>query len=145
MMAEYFANTADVYRILKLLPTHADMGDSCDGGKKDIAHSIKRLARMIGVDVLQITEDEMKVWGDAAQYIAQQQKKMLAQQIKKFFSEHDCKRKIIGAGVGRFLVKELARELNVEYVDFIDLVSTKFMNTDEHAADCAPAVSLALR
>lgn len=144
MMAEYFANTADVYRILNLLPEHADLGETCDGGEKDRVASIKRLARMIGIDILYINKDEVLTWQVAAQYVAEQQKYMLAQQVQRFFNEYACTQKIVAAGVGRFLVKQLAQQLKVEYVDFSDLVLGKMIRADQHAADCAPAVSLAI-
>lgn len=144
MMAEYFSNTADVYRILNLLPAHADLGETCDGSGKDINASVKRLARMIGVDVHANNPEDNQVWQAAAMHIAQQQKQMLARQVQKFFTEYGCEKKIVGAGVGRYLVKELALELAVEYVDFSDLVVGNKISVGAHAADCAPAVSLAM-
>jgi probable H4MPT-linked C1 transfer pathway protein len=144
MMAEYFANTADVYRILNVLPAHADLGETCDGREKNVVASIKRLARMIGIDIESLTQEEILIWQTAAQYIAEQQKQMLRQQVQRFFYQHGCAKKIIGAGVGRFLVKELAHQLNVEYIDFSELLLGQLAHYDTHAADCAPAVSLAI-
>jgi len=50
VMAELFATTADVYRVLGILPEDADQHDAADGGKKTRAASIARMARMIGLD-----------------------------------------------------------------------------------------------
>lgn len=144
MMAEYFANTADVYRILEMLPTHADVGETCDGGAKDYASSVQRLGRMIGLDVTDINQEEKKRWKSSAAYIAEQQQIMLSQQVQRFFNEYQCAEKIIGAGVGRFLIKQLAQQLSVEYIDFSDLVLGDDIQYQPHAADCAPAVSLAM-
>jgi len=50
VMAELFATTADVYRILGSLPDDADQHDAVDGGEKTRSASISRMARMIGLD-----------------------------------------------------------------------------------------------
>ncbi len=50
VMAELFATTADVYRILGTLPDDADQHDAVDGGEKTRSASISRMARMIGLD-----------------------------------------------------------------------------------------------
>jgi probable H4MPT-linked C1 transfer pathway protein len=50
---------------------------------------------------------------------------------------------LIGAGVGRFLVKELAQRLDRPYVDFTDLLPNAPIQTGLSAADCAPAVAVA--
>lgn len=141
MMAEYFANSADVYRILEMLPEHADLGETCDGRDKSPAASFNRLSSMIGLDY---AEQDNSAWMAAAEYIADQQRKMLGKQIQRFINSYGCTEKIVGAGVGRFLLKILASELEIEYVDFSDLVLGNKIKFDEHAADCAPAISLAL-
>ncbi len=50
VMAELFATTADVYRVLGILPEYADQHDAADGGEKTRKASIARMARMIGLD-----------------------------------------------------------------------------------------------
>ncbi len=50
LMNEWFADMADVHRILGALPEGADMMDSADGREKTVAASMARLARMIGRD-----------------------------------------------------------------------------------------------
>ena len=51
---------------------------------------------------------------------------------------------IIGAGIGRFLVREIARELAYPYRDFTELFERKCADSEMDVADCAPAVSVAL-
>ena len=141
MMAENFATSADVYRILQQLPAHADSGETMDGQEKDKVASMRRLARMIGEDY--IGSDEKK-WEQAAQYISTQQQELISAQVKKYLATLGNEQLIVGAGVGRFLIKKIAQQLQVPYVDFADLISPQQIRCDGHVADCAPAVSLAL-
>jgi hypothetical protein len=50
---------------------------------------------------------------------------------------------VIGAGVGRFLAKELARRLRQPYLSFAALIDAA-PAVAEMAADCAPAAAVAL-
>ena len=141
MMAENFATSADVYRILEQLPDHADCGETMDGQAKDKQASMRRLARMIGEDY---TPADEKVWEQAASYIAEQQKKLLADQILKKIAQLPDKKIIVAAGAGRFLIKQIAQENNIGYSEFTDKVIPNNVQYSRHAADCAPAVALAL-
>ena len=50
LMAEFFATTADLYRVLGRLPEGADQHPAADGGEKTVEASARRLARMLGRD-----------------------------------------------------------------------------------------------
>jgi probable H4MPT-linked C1 transfer pathway protein len=50
VMAEWFASSADVYRVLGELPDDVDLHPSADGGPKTPDASLRRLARMVGCD-----------------------------------------------------------------------------------------------
>lgn len=141
MMAENFANTADVYRVLELLPHHADSGETMDGKAKDKSASARRLARMIGEDY---TPADNEIWQQAAAYIAEKQKAMLTKQIMAKLAQLQADKLIVGAGVGRFLIRQIAEENNVRYIDFTEKLKKNELQFAEHASDCAPAVSLAL-
>ena len=141
MMAENFATSADVYRILEQLPDNADCGETMDGQAKNKQASMRRLARMIGEDYSPVDE---KVWEQAALYIADQQKKVLTNQIMKKIAQLPDERIIVAAGAGRFLIKQIAQENNVGYSEFTDKVIPNNIQYTTHAADCAPAVALAL-
>lgn len=141
MMAENFATSADVYRILEQLPDCADSGETMDGQAKTKQASMRRLARMIGEDYSPVDE---KVWVQAASYIAEQQKKLLANQIIKKIAQLPNEKIIVAAGSGRFLIKQIAQENNIAYSEFTDKVIPNNVQYSRHAADCAPAVALAL-
>ncbi len=50
---------------------------------------------------------------------------------------------LIGAGIGRFLVRELAKRLNRDYVDFASFFHSPESLRPFNAADCATAVAVA--
>ena len=139
LMAEYFAVSSDIYRILDWLPSHADYGNTMDGQPKDKASSMRRLARMIGEDYRYEDSDE---WVSVAEYVAGQQMEMIKKSIKKLLCEDTNAVTIVGAGVGRFVIERLASNLSIHYQDFTDYIVPDGIEFGANAADCAPAVAL---
>lgn len=141
VMAEHFATMADVYRITGELPEYADQLPACDNGEKTIRGSIRRLARMIGRD--SNSADHSK-WRRLARWLREQQSMKIRLACEKQFSriivDNQC---IVGAGVGRFLLKDLADRFEVPYIDFGSLFSYKSPADCFDPADCAPVVSIA--
>ena len=141
IMAEHFATMADVYRITGELSEYADQLPAGDNGEKTIDGSVRRLARMIGRD--SNSADHSK-WCRLARWLREQQIMKIRLACEKQFSrisgDNQC---IIGAGVGRFLLKDLARSFGVPYIDFGSLFSYKSPTDCFDPADCAPVVSVA--
>ncbi|MFN3919583.1 MAG: hydantoinase/oxoprolinase family protein [Methylohalobius sp.] len=142
LMAEHFATTGDIYRILNLLPKYADQAETADGKPKTKAASMQRLARMIGLD-REAAPD--KAWLELARYFHEIQLQSLTQaclrQLSRGFSNQTV---VIGAGVGRFLAEMLAQRLNLRYRDLSEHFDCESScRTDFSAADCAPAAALA--
>lgn len=141
LMAEYFATMADVYRVTGELNERYDQTDTADGAEKTVAASAKRLARMIGCDY---RDDELPRWQLFAEDLRNQQLykiKIACERLMGLeFAENSP---FIGAGIGRFLVKQIALDLGRPYVDFSHL----FLGLENHCeydiADCAPAVAVA--
>jgi len=50
LAAEFFANAADVYRVLEWLPASVDLAETCDGRGKSWSESRDRIARMLLTD-----------------------------------------------------------------------------------------------
>ena len=143
LMAEYFATMADVYRLTGELDESHDQFEPADGGDKTVNASARRLARMIGFEYDgEMLDDWVRVAGN-----------LRSQQLNKI--QQGCERQLsrgrltsqhpfIGAGVGRFLVKQLAANLGYDYLDFNELLPQTSPESAMTPADCAPAISIAL-
>ena len=140
LAAENFSTTADVYRILGLLEEDDDLMDTPDGQDKSLNNSIRRLARMAGTDA---DKAHLSDWWQLAQYFEEIQLQQLSQALLRVMSKyasHD--QQLIGAGVGRFLVRKLAQRLNLNYIEFSELCESE-AELKHHCNVCAPAVALA--
>jgi probable H4MPT-linked C1 transfer pathway protein len=106
VMNEFFATTADVYRLTGELDAAHDQHPSADNAPKDPVHTRARLARMIGLDERD---------GSAAQWLAfarawrDEQLAELRGQIERVVADHDLAvgATVVAAGCGSFLVPEL--------------------------------------
>ncbi|MFZ2403877.1 MAG: hydantoinase/oxoprolinase family protein [Methylobacter sp.] len=142
LMAEYFATMADVYRVTGQLNDAHDQTDTADGAEKTALASARRLSRMIGCDFY---PDELPRWQQFAENIRAQQIQQIQRGCETRLSQHELppSSPLIGAGVGRFLVKQIALNLDRPYLDFSDLFPVAAIQSDMTAADCAPAVAIA--
>ncbi|MBU2568908.1 MAG: H4MPT-linked C1 transfer pathway protein [Gammaproteobacteria bacterium] len=142
LMAEYFATMADVYRITGELDEAHDQNDTADGGEKTVTASARRLSRMIGHEV----EHELpECWRHFALYLRNQQLHKIQMSCERQISRIrlPSDKPFVGAGVGRFLVKQLAANLGHPYLDFNDLFEQSLVSSPMSAADCAPAIAVA--
>jgi probable H4MPT-linked C1 transfer pathway protein len=142
LMAEYFATMADVYRVTGELNEIYDQTDSADGAEKTQLTSARRLSRMIGCDFY---PNELPRWRQFAAYIRTQQIQQIQRGCEARLSQHNlpANSPLIGAGVGRFLVKHIALNLARPYLDFSDLFPETAIHSDLTVADCAPAAAVA--
>jgi len=152
LAAEHFATTADVYRLTGELPSQADLGDTADGRDKTAQASAGRLARMVGDDA---GRHEPAVWRGLARYVRDCQleriERALARQCSLGLPEDAP---LVGAGVGRFLVRRAAQRQERSYLDLSELITAVGPETKDAdqsysavaaaAADCAPATAVAL-
>jgi probable H4MPT-linked C1 transfer pathway protein len=144
LMAEYFATMADVYRVTGELNETHDQTDTADGAEKTVLASAKRLSRMIGCDFY---PDELPRWLQFAENIRAQQIRQIQRGCETRLSKHELPQNspLIGAGVGRFLVKQIALDLGRPYLDFSDLfqMAATGRQSGMTTADCAPAAAIA--
>ncbi len=142
LMAEYFATMADVYRVTGELNELHDQTDSADGAEKTVLASARRLSRMIGCDFY---PDELPRWLQFSAYIRAQQIQQIQRGCETRLSKHGLPQNspLIGAGVGRFLVKQIALNLGRPYLDFSDLFPVAANQAGMTVADCAPAAAIA--
>lgn len=136
--AEYFATSADVYRLLQQLPAEVDLADSADGKDKSTLSTARRLARMIGHDV----EDAAPAdWISLAQQFKQTQKNILMSALQAQLTNPTDP--IVGVGIGAFLCSELADELQHPFMHGERLVQAVDDFTHQQAVNCFPAYAVA--
>jgi probable H4MPT-linked C1 transfer pathway protein len=123
LIHENFANMADVHRILGTLPDGADQMASADGRAKTYAASQARLARIVGRDA---HDADPSAWIALAQYFAEAQIRavidggMLVQSLGRL----PANAPVVAAGIGAGLMREVARRLSRDCIDFDTLVDT---------------------
>jgi probable H4MPT-linked C1 transfer pathway protein len=152
LAAEHFATTADVYRLLDELSATDDMADTADGQDKSALASARRLARMVGHDV---ADAPMSSWLGLAQAFKSAQlerlKNVALMHIKRMTAHQPLPAAgqdvlIIGAGAGSFLAKEIAQQLQLQYVDIAQLIhsdSHDAQNISRWGSVCLPAYAVA--
>ena len=142
LMAEYFATMADVYRLTGELDELYDQTDTADGAEKTVPASAKRLARMIGCDY---SANELPRWHKFAKNLRDQQMARIQSACERHTMRIQLPKNspLIGAGVGRFLVEQVAINLGRPYQDFSGLFAGLGSQCGLVAADCAPAVAVA--
>ena len=141
LMAEYFATMADVYRLTGDLNEAHDHTATADGHEKTSLRSAIRLSRMIAYE---FNQQDWNDWLAFAHHLKNLQKQRVLAGITKRLSQTNSisSPKLIGAGIGRFLVKEIATEQGYAYQDFAEMLpQTNGLTID--ANDCAPAVAVA--
>jgi (4-(4-[2-(gamma-L-glutamylamino)ethyl]phenoxymethyl)furan-2-yl)methanamine synthase len=106
VMNEFFATTADVYRLTGELDPAHDQHPSADSAPKDVAHTRARLARMIGLDGRDADAGE---WLALARDWRARQCHELRSQVARVAAAHALGPSaiVVGAGCGAFLVPEL--------------------------------------
>ena len=134
--AEHFATTADVYRLLGELPADADLMPSADGRPKTPQDSAARLARMVGDDAGDETGTALLA---LARWLRDTQLARLRGAALRVIGRTGVPL-VVGAGVGRFLVRELAQGLRLDYLDYAAALG---IADAPAASDCGPALALA--
>lgn len=142
LMAELFATTADVYRLTGDLNDAHDQAETADGAEKTALASARRLSRLTGYE---FDPADWALWQAFAAHLKQRQQQQLVEACRRRLQAAEQPQRCImlGAGVGRFLVKQIATELSSEYRDFADLLPTPGAGGQIDAGDCAPAAAVA--
>lgn len=140
--AEHFATTADVYTLTGDLPLAENMAETADGADKSVEASARRIARMIGWDA---QDAPLTAWQDLAQAFKHAQLHQIKRAILRQISLlEDCSDlRVVGAGVGDFLVVELAKQLGFKYEPIANLIIASNNEARKMAAVCFPAYAVA--
>ena len=141
LMAEHFATTADIHRLLGTLDGDADQQEAADGRGKSIPETETRLARMIGCDRADATPAE---WRELAAAFADAQLARLVEAARQVLSASPLPgdAPLVGCGAGRFIAERLAGRLARPYRDLNDILAPGLDNA--WISTCAPAVAVAL-
>ncbi|WP_245516453.1 hydantoinase/oxoprolinase family protein [Methylobacterium segetis] len=143
LMAETFANTADIYRLTGDLPEGADQQHSADLKGKSIPESETRLARTIG---RHRGEGSAAEWRALAAHFAEAQLRLLHDAAATLLSRPDiaADAPLVACGAGAFLAERLALRLGRPCRAFTDLVADRIAGSPDWASTCGPAVAVAL-
>ncbi|OIQ75802.1 hypothetical protein GALL_425320 [mine drainage metagenome] len=117
------------------------MAETADGAGKSFEDSARRLARMVGRDLSDAGADQ---WHQLALVIKSRQLRTLQDAVQRARSRALLRpdAPLLGAGAGRFLVRELARNMNLAYRDVAEWVSAAPAVAD-WAVICLPAYAVA--
>ncbi len=142
IVSEYFATTADIYRLTGELDASYDMCETADGTNKSSESSARRLARMIGHDFEDVP---MEKWKDLARYFRGIQFEQLRRTSLLHLSRTSSREPIplIGAGVGAFVVESLAKQIGLPYMNVSNLVKSDDKRLSSWSSACFPAYALA--
>ena len=141
LAAEYFATTADVHRLCGTLPDEVDLQPSADGRGKSRAESAARLARMVGDDATTSNHADLIA---LAEHLAGLQRSHLMAAVERVEALRQGTRSVVvGAGIGRFLTRQMAAEQGFPYLDFAAALGLPEALRGV-ASDHAPAVAVAL-
>lgn len=143
LMNEYFANTADLGRILGTLDEADDQYPAADRRAKSRTGSIGRIARMVGRDGTDLSEGE---WIDVARWFSEHQLRMIHDGALRVSGNAALSpvAPVVGAGIGRPQIMQLAKRLERPYVDFGMLIPAASNEIRDQASKAAPAAAVAL-
>ncbi|MBT2325997.1 H4MPT-linked C1 transfer pathway protein [Variovorax paradoxus] len=107
VMNEFFATTADIYRLCGELDPAHDVYPSADSAAKSPAATRQRLARMVGLDERDASADE---WLALARAWRAAQVDAVGAQLRRVLATHALSREavVVSAGCGAFLVPDIA-------------------------------------
>lgn len=149
VMNEFFATTADVYRLTGELDPAHDQHPAADGAPKDTRHTQQRLARMVGHDASEAPAD---AWLALARAWRSAQVATLAGQLQRVHAAHrlPADAEMVAAGCGAFLVADVwaaaglpDRPVRDYGVDVAGLAPVAPAGTAAWARVCAPSVAVA--
>ncbi|KAA0676916.1 hydantoinase/oxoprolinase family protein [Roseomonas genomospecies 6] len=140
LMAELFATMADVHRLTRTLPEGADQHPTADGRDHGIEASARRLLRMVGDD---LEPGGLPAACRLARHLAERQLRQIEDALDQVLSRDLAADSppLVGAGVGRLLVKRLAERRGTAYRDFEAHLPVA-PDLRERAGWYAPAVSV---
>lgn len=112
LVPEYFSITADVFILTNDISSSDYTCETPDGKAKDRFCCMRRLARSLCCDVVEIGEEKIE---EMAFTIKKEMVKEVSKAIKDKVEYYGLK-KVFGCGIGEFLIKEACKNLGIECV-----------------------------
>jgi len=142
VMNEWFATSADVYRVTDELDPGFDQHDTADHRGKDRRATCARLARMIGRDASDAGDTE---WLELARAFRSAQLRLIADAVARVLAASGlpAEAPVVAAGCGDFLVREIAAAFDRRWIEFDRVVGTT-RAAARWGRVCAPSVAVAL-
>jgi (4-(4-[2-(gamma-L-glutamylamino)ethyl]phenoxymethyl)furan-2-yl)methanamine synthase len=142
LINENFANMADVHRIFGTLAEGIDLLVTADGRDKTADSSRVRLARIVGRDA---SDADDATWTALARWFAEAQIRSIADAAMLVLSRDSfpADAPVVGAGIGNSVLREVARRLERNYIDFDTMLDVAPV-ARVAASHCAPAAALAI-
>jgi (4-(4-[2-(gamma-L-glutamylamino)ethyl]phenoxymethyl)furan-2-yl)methanamine synthase len=142
VMNEFFATTADVYRLLGELDAAHDQAASADNAAKDVPATRQRLARMVGLDARDGSAED---WLAFAHEWKRHQLQALRNEVERVKQLHGLAddTPLVSAGCGDFLVHELGANV-IGYASDVARASAHALpQTARWVQVCAPSAAVA--
>ncbi|PHS24069.1 MAG: H4MPT-linked C1 transfer pathway protein [Methylophaga sp.] len=140
LAAEVFATTGDCWVLLDKLNPKSIQDSSANNKPWNAQYCASRIAHLLGTDAVQT---QLQPWQQLAQWFAEQQCHLIINAILHVISSHKtlpANAPIIGAGVGRFIIKMCAQRLGRPYQDLDVLIAIPHTEASDHAAAVAVAL-----
>lgn len=128
--AEYFAITADVYRVLGIIGEEGYTCETPDGRGKDRKAALARVARLLCADLGEVSEGELL---EVCAYIRERQVQVMADALREVAGAHGLGTAFL-CGIGRQIAAEACARAGIEYID---------MSTRTEAYSNLPCLGLA--
>jgi len=110
--SELFATTADAYLLLGKIDEDLYTCETADGAGRSKIDAMRRIARLVCADLSEVKEEEIY---EIAGQVKEKQVSTLVEAISEVAKRNGLK-KIAAAGLGEFLIKEVAERLGFEFI-----------------------------
>ncbi len=107
---EFFAITADVFRVTGDISENEYSCDTPDGKGKDVEACLKRLARTVCCDINELGQERAK---EIAYKTKGEMVKILSDAIEEKINEYELK-EVLACGLGEFLIEEACKKIGIK-------------------------------